>query len=175
MTPITSFFLLMIVSSTGVVIFGLNLFIICFPFLIEPTKKAQGVKYIIAQIISRSINKVQLLVVKAIGYFTFLAELSPMSMLLFGRIALAIYGVGLILVIIHNIYGGRQSFHEPKSTRKESLLIILMFVKGFLIYVSVIAIGYSMSMIYGWAWGIVFAICVLIVQFQVGHFIWRRF
>lgn len=98
-----------------------------------------------------------------------------MSMLLFGRIAILAYAVGLILVIIHNIFGGRENFHRPKSQRKETLLIILMFVKGAFIYLSVISLGYWAVVAFGWFWGILSAIGALLFQFQVGHFIWRRF
>jgi hypothetical protein len=96
-------------------------------------------------------------------------------MLLFGRVALLAYGIGLILVIIHNIFGGRENFHRPKSEGMMTLLIILMFVKGVLIYLSVIAIGYWAVVSFGWFWGLLSAIGALLFQFQIGQFVWRRF
>jgi hypothetical protein len=98
-----------------------------------------------------------------------------MPMLLFGRIVLLAYIVGLILVIIQNFFGGRVNFHKPKSDRLMTFLVILMFVKGFIIYLSIIAMGYWAVMAFGWFWGILSALGALIFQFQIGFFIWRRF
>jgi hypothetical protein len=97
-----------------------------------------------------------------------------MPMLMFGRIALLAYLIGLILVIIHNFFGGQVNFHIPKSDGMMTLLVILMFVKGLIIYSSVIAIGYWAVVALGWFWGILAAIGALIFQFQLGVFIWRR-
>ena len=98
-----------------------------------------------------------------------------MSMLLFGRIALLAYGIGLLLVILNNIFNGQKNFHKPKSEGTMTLLIILVFVKGFLIYLSIIAIGYWAVVTFGLFWGLLSAIGFLFFQFLVGLFTWKCF
>ena len=98
-----------------------------------------------------------------------------MANLFYARIALVVFGLGLLLTAINNFFNGRSKFHIPKSPEHKAKWFTVTLFQGLLIYPAILFLAYWGIQSFGFFWGINMAIGFLIVKAFINHFTYRIF
>jgi hypothetical protein len=94
--------------------------------------------------------------------------------LLYARIALAVYALGLVLTVVYNIFNGRRG-RDRLSLARKSAWDNILFLRGFLIYPSILVITYWSIQWNGIVMGIMAGVGAFIFKMIVNHVSWRMF
>jgi hypothetical protein len=93
--------------------------------------------------------------------------------MLYAQIALAVYVVGLVLTVVFNVFNGRSTYGLPVP-HKDTWGAIL-FLRGLLLYPSILVLTYWAVQSMGVAMGIVAGLGALIFKSMVNRITWRMF
>ena len=95
--------------------------------------------------------------------------------LLYPRIALATYALGLVLTVVYNVFNGRIGYERPRTMANKSAWINILFLRGLLLYPSIAVLTYWFIQTNGYVIGILAGLGALILKFLVNHLSWRIF
>lgn len=98
-----------------------------------------------------------------------------MPNLLYARIALGIYVLGLVLTVVYNVFNGRIGATRPRSSANKSAWVGVLFLRGLLLYPSIAVLTYWAVETNGYLLGILAGLGALIFKSIVNRTSWRMF
>ncbi|MGI9068572.1 MAG: hypothetical protein ACR2HX_19490 [Pyrinomonadaceae bacterium] len=95
--------------------------------------------------------------------------------LLYPRIALVAYALGLVLTVVFNIFNGRSRYGLPVSSGHKTGWASILYLRGLLLYASIAVLTYWAVQTNGYAMGILAGLGALIFKSMVNRMSWRMF